>query len=156
MFKIETGADNKILRTVADKVIHFDKKLKKTVKEMLETMLAPDPKTKVVGIGLAAPQVGILKRIIIVSFNVNTNKELKTVIMINPEILDISDQTCVLEEGCLSLPEKFEKVRRPSKVKIRWQNLEGKWAEKKLDKWDARVFLHEYDHLEGKLFIDYL
>ncbi|MCK5460724.1 peptide deformylase [Candidatus Gracilibacteria bacterium] len=156
MYEIQTGKDNKILRTVAIPVEVFDEELKKIVDQMEETMKTPDPKTKIKGIGLAANQVGILKRIIIVTFNVENSKRQKVIPMINPEILEISLKQKTLEEGCLSLPDQFAKISRPSKVKIRWQNLKGHLCEKRLEKWAARVFLHEYDHLEGKLFIDYL
>ena len=76
--------------------------------------------------------------------------------VINPEIIEVSTKEVVLEEGCLSLPDIYEKISRPAKVKVKWQNQKGHWCERKFDKWDARVFLHEYDHLEGKLFTDYL
>ncbi|PID70435.1 peptide deformylase [bacterium DOLZORAL124_38_8] len=155
MMEIITGADTKILRTVCQKVTSFDDELKNTAKEMVETMLG-DQEGNVTGIGLAANQVGINKRIIIVTFNLESRKNQKIVTMVNPEIIETSQQTVSMEEGCLSLPETFGNVTRPKKVKAKWQNLEGNWCEKKLDGWDARVFLHELDHLNGKLFIDYL
>jgi peptide deformylase len=159
MFKILTIANKneiEILHTRSEEVLTFDKELKNTVEEMYETMITPDPKTEIRGMGIAANQVGILKRIIIVTFNYETNKKQKIVTMINPEILEASKQEKVLEEGCLSVPGKWAKIKRSSKVKVKWQNLEGNFCEKKLEKWDARIFLHEYDHLEGVIFIDYL
>lgn len=155
MLTILTGKDNKILRTPASQVEHFDGKLQDTVDLMIDTMLNPDGQD-VTGIGLAAPQVGISKQIIIITLNVNGKKESKIVSMINPEIVEISKFTSNYEEGCLSLPGAYGRVTRPAKVKVKWQNTQGNWCERKFDKWDARVLLHEYDHLVGKLFIDYL
>ena len=133
----------------------FDEKLKKTVDAMIATMLSPD-QGDVTGIGLAANQVGLLDRIMIVTLNVNTKKDHKVVAMINPEIVWESEDKVVMEEGCLSLPKTFGKVIRPAKIKVKWQNVDGNVCEKKLASWDARIFQHEYDHLEGVLFIDYL
>ena len=155
MLTILTGKNNKILRTPATPVHSFDAKLADTIDMMIDTMLNPDGQD-VTGIGLAAPQVGISQQIIIITLHVNTKKDPKIVVMINPEIIEESKTTSNYEEGCLSLPKAFGRVTRPAKVKVKWQNLEGNWCERKFDKWDARIFLHEYDHLIGKLFIDYL
>lgn len=156
MLPIITGEDKSILRTRCQPVTMFDEKLKRLVSEMTETMLEPEGEHKVRGVGLAAPQVDVDARVMLVTFNVATKKDHKVVTMINPEIVETSEQMVKLEEGCLSLPGVFGKVSRPAKVKARWQNVDGNWCEKKLDGWDARIFLHEYDHLEGVLFIDYL
>lgn len=155
MYDIQTGIDNKILRSKAQEVTNFNEDLHKIIDEMEETMTTPTPDSDVRGIGLAANQVGILKRIILITLNVGTRKKQKIVTLVNPQILEISDQKISMEEGCLSLPEQFENVIRPTKVKVKWQNRNGNWCERKFEKWDARVFLHEYDHLEGKLFVDY-
>ena len=152
---IITGKDESVLRAKALPVTEFDKDLETLVINMVETMLEPDNGEDVTGIGLAANQVNILKRIMIVTFNVNTRKKHKIVPMINPEILELSPSTIAYEEGCLSLPGQYGQVTRPAKVKARWQNLKGNWCEKRLEGWDARIFLHELDHLNGKLFIDY-
>lgn len=152
---IVTGADQKILRTVSKPVTIFDKSIKKLAKDMVDTMLGEDD-AKTTGIGLAANQIGKDIRIMIVTFNVHSKKNHKIVAMVNPEITWMSEHTVVMEEGCLSLPKVFGDVRRPSKVKARWQTPEGNWCEKKLAGWDARIFQHELDHLDGKLFIDYL
>ncbi len=157
MFEILTiDKDDEILRTKCEEVTEFNEKLKNIVKEMYETMITPAPKSEIKGVGIAANQVGILKQIIIVTFNYETTKKYKIVTMINPKIIDISKNMVLMEEGCLSLPDKYAKITRPSKVKVRWQNIKGAWCEKRLEKWDARIFLHEFDHLEGKLFTDYL
>jgi len=155
MLTILTGKDNKILRTPAKKVTVFDEQLSDTVDMMIDTMLNPDGQD-VTGIGIAAPQVGIGQQIIVVTLNVNSKKDGKIVAMLNPEIVETSETTSNYEEGCLSLPGAYGRVERPAKVKVKWQNIKGNWCERKFDKWDARVFLHEYDHLHGKLFIDYL
>ncbi len=157
MFEILTADKNsKFLHTKCEEVIDFDEELESVVEEMKETMITPNPESEIKGVGLAANQVGLSKRIIIVTFNYETNKKYKIITMINPEILEISKQEAVIEEGCLSLPNEYAKISRPAKIKVRWQNISGNSCEKKLDKWDARIFLHEYDHLEGVLFTDYL
>ena len=155
MFDIETGEQNPILRTTCKRVVKFDDELKGVIAEMEETMLQEDPETGIRGVGLAANQVGIDARIILISLNVGTKKAQKVVPMINPEIVKFSPQKVVMEEGCLSLPGVFGDVARPARVQVKWQNINGDWIEKKLGHWDARIFLHEFDHLEGKLFVDY-
>lgn len=155
MLKIVTGADTPILRTVCKPVTEFDEKLFDILTEMENCMLG-DQEGGVTGIGLAANQVGLDMRAMLVTFNVENHKNQKIVAMINPEIIEESEHQVVMEEGCLSLPETFGKVKRPSKIKARWQNEKGNWCEKKLTGWDARIFLHELDHLNGKMFIDYL
>ena len=155
MFDIVTGEDQKILHTVCAPVTVFDERLESLVQEMIDTMTAPDPDTEVVGIGLAANQVNVNARVMLITLNVGTKKEHKVLPMINPEIIEMSPKKVWMEEGCLSLPGMFGRVERPSKVKVCWQNVEGNMCEKKFEAWDARIFLHEYDHLEGKLFIEY-
>ena len=156
MMKVLTGSENKVLRTKCKIVENFDENLAKILDEMQETMLYEDPETGLIGVGLAANQVGLKERIILITLNVGTKKDYRVLEMINPEIVEIASDKVKMEEGCLSLPNIFEDVVRPNKVKVKWQNLEGSWCEKKLEKWDARIFLHEYDHLEGVLFTDYL
>ncbi len=156
MLDIITGDQNPVLRSTCEKVEIFDEKLQSLVAEMQETMLHEDPETGIRGVGLAANQVGINQRIILVSFNVGTKKEQKITPMINPEILSLSPQKVLMEEGCLSIPGEFGEVARPATAQVRWQGVDGKWREKRLRDWDARIFLHEFDHLEGKLFTDYL
>lgn len=156
MMKLELGEDNKILRTKCETVQCFDENLAKLLEEMQETMLYEDPETGLIGVGLAANQVGLNKRIMLITLGVGTKKAGKVLPIINPEILELSNDKVSMEEGCLSLPNVYGKVMRPSKVKVKWQNVAGNWCEKKFDGWDARIFLHEYDHLEGVMFTDYL
>ena len=155
MLVIETGDTNKILRTTCSKVTKFDSELRKFISEMEETMQVEDPETGIRGVGLAANQVGDTRRIVIVTFHVGEKKEPKTTVMINPEIPWESPKRVSIEEGCLSLPGVFEKVVRATRVQAQWQDVEGKTHERKLGKWDARILLHEIDHLNGKLFTDY-
>ncbi len=156
MMKIETGNQNPILRKVTEPVTVFDKDLRKTVEKMKKMMLKEDPKTGVYGVGLAANQVGIDAQVFLFTTNVGTKKDKKIIPVINPEILDFSPTKIVMEEGCLSVPDVYDNVSRANKIQARWQNLEGNWCERKFDKWDARIFLHEFDHLQGILFTDYL
>ena len=156
LYKLITGENNEILRTKCEVVENFDENLAKLLDEMQETMLYEDPETGLFGVGLAANQVGINQRIILITLNVGTKKAGKILEMINPEILKISSDEVKMEEGCLSLPNVFDKIVRPSKVKVKWQNLAGNWHEKGFEGWDARIFLHEFDHLEGIMFTDYL
>jgi len=155
MYKIQVGTKNEILRKKIQKVTIFDQKLKKIVDDMKKIMTSPEDNKKK-GVGLAANQIGLDLQILLVTFNVGTSKKQKIVTMINPEILEVYSQKVIMEEGCLSLPnEKTRKISRVAKIKVRWQNLDGNFCEKKLTKWDARIFLHEYDHLQGVLYIDY-
>jgi peptide deformylase len=156
MKKIETGNQNPILRTVTKPVTIFDKKLKKKIEGMKKIMLKEDPKTGVYGVGLAANQIGIDAQIFLFTTNIGTKKEKKIIPVINPEILDFSPTKISLEEGCLSVPDVYADISRPNKIKVRWQNPDGRWCERRFDKWDARIFLHEFDHLRGILFTDYL
>ncbi len=155
MLTIETGETNKILRTHCHAVTDFDKNLLHFVAEMEETMAQEDPETGIRGVGLAANQVGDLRRILLITLNVGERKEQKVLPMINPEITWISPQKVLMEEGCLSLPGVFEYVARPARVQARWQGADGTWHERKFGKWDARILLHELDHLDGTLFTDY-
>jgi len=100
------------------------------------------------GAGLAGPQVGILKRIFVF-----THYD-KNVWVINPEILEQSGENKYLAEGCLSLPDKIGEVIRPQKIKVRYQNEKGDFKEKTYSGFSAKAFCHEYDHLDGILYID--
>ncbi|MGZ2259132.1 peptide deformylase [Roseobacter sp. A03A-229] len=118
--------------------------------DMLETMYdAP-------GVGLAAPQVGILQRLVVMDCVKGENETPRPLIMFNPEIVSSSDETNVYEEGCLSLPEQFADVTRPAEVEVRWIDRDGKEQQEVFDGLWATCAQHEIDHLEGKLFIDYL
>ena len=137
-----------VLAKRGDEVKVFDEELRTLVEEMFESMYAAQ------GIGLAAPQIAISKRIAIVDVSYKKNPAEK-IVLINPEIVS-SEGRQVEEEGCLSLPEIREKVTRAERVKVRAQDVTGTWFEVEGDELLARALLHEIDHLDGVLFIDRL
>ena len=134
------------LRTVAAEVNTVDAKIKKLVEDMLETMYAAK------GIGLAATQVNVHLRVIVLDVSENKDNPL---CLINPEIIE-KDGVEEYEEGCLSVPGFFEKVTRAEKIKVRALNAEGNRFELETDGLLAVCIQHEMDHLLGKLFVDYL
>lgn len=124
-----------------------EKELRELIKEMRKTMIEAD------GVGLSANQVGLNKRLFVAQIP-DENGKPKFYYFINPEITDKSEETSTLGEGCLSITDKYGPVERSEEIKIKGKTLEGK--EKKMKAWGilARVFQHEMDHLNGKLFID--
>lgn len=153
VYKVLTFPDP-FLKTVAKPVIAFDDKLKQVADDMIETMYENN------GIGLAAVQVGLDKRMFVM--DVTYNKELPEEakhpeVIINPEILERSDDNEITgEEGCLSVPEFRAEVKRYAQIKLRYQDLEGKEHIMETRGLKAICIQHETDHLEGRLFIDYL
>ncbi len=135
-----------LLARKADPVTVFDKELKKLADDMFESMYAAE------GIGLAAPQIGLSKRLFIVDTSLGKNRD-ERLVLINPEIVDREGKQ-VEEEGCLSLPDIRDKVSRSFRVRMRAQDVDGKWFEIEGDELLARAFQHENDHLDGILFID--
>ena len=137
-----------VLETPAQTVTEFDEELKKLVDDMFESMYAAH------GVGLAAPQIGISKRIAVidVSFKEDPNAKL---ILINPEIVKKQGKQSG-SEGCLSLPEFRETVNRAKTVTVRAQDLEGKWFETTGEELLARALLHETEHLQGRLYISHI
>ncbi len=134
------------LRTVAAPVKEVNADIQRIVDDMFETMYAEE------GIGLAATQVDIHQRIIVIDVSENRDEKL---VLINPELLESSGETGI-EEGCLSIPEQRALVPRAERVKIRALNREGQSYELETDGLLAICIQHEMDHLMGKLFIDYL
>jgi peptide deformylase len=134
-----------VLSQPGEPVTEFDADLKKFVDDMFETMYASQ------GIGLAAPQVAVSKRITVVDLSQGKDPKQKLV-LINPEII-FREGKQYEEEGCLSFPEIREKVQRAEKVRIRAQDLKGKWFEMDGEELLSRAFQHEIDHLDGMLFI---
>ncbi len=147
---------------IRDIQIHPDPRLKKpcdpvaavTVEistlasDMLETMYdAP-------GIGLAAPQVGVMKRIIVMDCIKDGPPE--PLVLLNPQVLWSSEDMTSYEEGCLSIPDQYAEVKRPGSVKVAWMDLTGSTHERTFEGLWATCVQHEIDHLDGKLFIDYL
>jgi peptide deformylase len=134
-----------ILQRPTEPVNAFDDDLRRLVDDMFESMYVAH------GIGLAAPQIGIPKRITVIDLSFQKNPEDK-IALINPEVVT-KEGKIYEEEGCLSLPDIREKVARAAKVKIRAQDREGHWFERDADDLLARAFQHEIDHLDGILFI---
>lgn len=138
-----------VLRKVSAPIERIDDDVKKLAGDMLETMYeAP-------GIGLAAIQVGIPRRMLVLDVSRDEDKKDPRVV-INPTILTSSDERSVYEEGCLSIPEYFAEVERPAEVTVRYTDLDGKEQEVTADGLFATCLQHEIDHLDGVLFIDYL
>ncbi len=160
------------LREQTTKVDKIDGRIKTLVKDMFDTMYdAP-------GIGLAAPQIGVMERVIVVDCATRASKEeeedlldeageqLEEVVlpdpdpepiaMINPVIISFSDEFCIYEEGCLSIPEYYEDVERPKSCTVRYTDMGGKQVTRDLEGLLSTCVQHEVDHLDGKLFIDYL
>jgi peptide deformylase len=134
-----------ILERPTEPVTVFNEELKTLVDDMFESMYVAH------GIGLAAPQIGIAKRITVLDLSFQKNPEEK-IALINPEVI-AKEGKVFEEEGCLSLPDIREKVSRAARVKIRAQDLNGNWFEKDAEELLARAFQHEIDHLDGVLFI---
>ena len=156
------------LKTVSTPVDTFDEELKTLVSDMFETMYDAN------GIGLAAIQVGVPKRVLVIDLQPedpdaepepcdhdghhHTHQPLKREprIFINPEILDPAAELNTYQEGCLSVPEIYADVDRPRACRVRWQDLDGNVHEEEMDGLLATCIQHEMDHLEGVLFIDHL
>lgn len=134
-----------VLSQPGEPVTEFNDELKTLVNDMFETMYSSQ------GIGLAAPQVAVSKRVTVIDLSQGKDPEQK-LILVNPEIT-FREGKQYEEEGCLSFPEIREKVQRASKVKIRAQDLKGKWFEMDGEELLSRAFQHEIDHLDGMLFI---
>jgi len=143
-----------VLRQISKPVATFDDELKALVADMLETMYeAP-------GIGLAAVQVGVPIRLLVIDLQEPEEEDGEPVrdprVFINPEILWHSDAEVPYTEGCLSVPEQYAEVMRPDKIRARWQDVDGKTHEQEIDGLLAVCLQHEMDHLNGVLFIDHL
>jgi peptide deformylase len=139
---------NPVLEKIAEPVTAFDDDLKKLVEDMFESMYAAH------GVGLAAPQIGISKRLAVIDITFKEDPTAKLV-LVNPEILHAEGKH-TQNEGCLSIPEFREPVTRPNRVTVRAQDVNGKWFEKTGEDLLARAFLHETDHLSGKLYISHI
>jgi peptide deformylase len=137
------------LRKPAEPVGEIDEAIRRLAADMLETMYeAP-------GVGLAAPQVGVMRQLIVMDC-AHKEGEPEPIVLINPEVTWASEEVKVHEEGCLSIPEVYEEVTRPARVRVAWTDLDGARQERELDGLWAVCAQHEIDHLRGRLFIDYL
>ncbi len=139
-----------IMKKSTDDIQDIDSDLEKLANDMFETMYIAD------GIGLAANQVGVSKSLIVIDTSAATKKNDPKYILINPQILETSEETNEYQEGCLSVPKFFEDVIRPKKIKVRFWDLKGKEFNIEADETLARVMQHEIDHLNGILFYERL
>ena len=139
---------NPVLETPAEPVTEFNDELKKLVEDMFESMYAAH------GVGLAAPQIGIGKRLAVIDVTFKEDPEARLV-LVNPEIIRREGRQSS-QEGCLSLPEFRENVTRANIVTVRAQDVNGNWFEKTGEELLARALLHETDHLNGRLFISHV
>lgn len=137
-----------VLEKTSEPITKFDDDLRKLIADMFESMYAAH------GVGLAAPQIGISKRIAVVDVTFKEDPEARLV-LINPEIVDKEGRQRGTE-GCLSLPEFREEVTRPQRVTVRAQDIDGKFYERTGEDLLARAFVHETDHLNGKLYISHI
>tara|TARA_Y100000590_G_scaffold457471_1_gene610180 strand:- start:351 stop:863 length:513 start_codon:yes stop_codon:yes gene_type:complete len=131
------------IKEVSDIEIKLSKKMRKIMNE------AP-------GVGLAAPQLGVLKRIITINVRESSDEKNLSYTLFNPEIISYSKNKVIMEEGCLSVPRQFAEIERPEKIHFKYLNDKNMIIEKEAVGNESRVIQHEIDHLEGKLFIDYL
>ena len=137
------------LRLVSEPVGPITPDVKALAADMLETMYdAP-------GIGLAAIQIGVPKRLVVIDLGKNP-EERSPMVLVDPEITWTSDERRIHEEGCLSIPEYYEEVERPDRIRLRYRNLDGDVVETEADGILATCIQHEVDHLNGVLFVDYL
>lgn len=164
---VDNAADTAVLKQISAPVAEVDDGVRALMDDMLETMYAAP------GIGLAAVQVGDVRRVIVMDLNdrvlegedvapepvegeAEDQSRRNPRYLVNPEILWASDEIYAYEEGCLSVPEYFDEVERPGKVRIRYLDYNGKSVEEEVEGLFAVCIQHEMDHLEGVLFIDHL
>nr|CAH7762790.1 unnamed protein product [Callosobruchus chinensis] len=140
-------APDERLTTRASEVIDITDKIKELVNDMFETMYYAE------GLGLAAVQVGVLKRIFIMDVQPEKAEEF---CMINPEITELSGEQVILKEGCLSIPEQSHEIKRPKYLTVKYKNLNNEEQTLKASGWLARCIQHELDHLNGILYVRHL
>ena len=139
---------NKLLLEKSEEITRVDDEIVQLSKDMLETMYKYD------GLGLAAVQVGVLKRMIVYDCSyIEENSKKKPVVMINPKIVWTSKNKVLVEEGCLSFPDVFENIERYEKVKVEYIGIDGKKRIKSAKEMEAIVIQHETDHLDGIVFL---
>ena len=138
-----------VLRRVADPISTIDDEVRRLADDMLETMYAAP------GVGLAAPQVAVSRRLIVLDVS-EKDDEKKPYVMINPEIVRRSEEPNVHEEGCLSIPDVRVEIERPAEIVVQFLDRNGKQQELAADDLLATCIQHEIDHLDGRLLIDYM
>ena len=146
---LTVDADHKVLKRKSRPVEAVDDELRALMDDMLDTMYAAP------GIGLAAIQVGVPKRVLVMDLSRGEEPK-QPRYFVNPEIVWASEETAPYEEGCLSVPEIYEEVERPARVRVRYLGYDGAQVEEDAEGLFATCIQHEIDHLEGVLFIDYL
>ncbi|MEZ5913676.1 MAG: peptide deformylase [Paracoccaceae bacterium] len=138
------------LKKLCDPIVAVTADIGELAEDMLQTMYdAP-------GVGLAAPQVGVTRRMLVMDCVKDPEAAPRPMVLINPEITWSSEALNTYEEGCLSIPDQYAEVERPAEVRVRWLGLDGKTHEEEFGGLWATCVQHEIDHLNGKLFIDYL
>ena len=138
------------LKRICEPVARITPEVETLAADMLATMYdAP-------GVGLAAPQVGVLLRLYVMDCNKDPEAPRDPLVMVNPEVTWTSEALNTYEEGCLSIPDQYAEVTRPAEVRVRWLGLDGRMAERDFEGLWATCAQHEIDHLDGRLFIDYL
>lgn len=138
------------LKAMCDPVASVNDEMRALANDMLETMYdAP-------GIGLAAPQVGVMSRMLVMDCVKDDMATPDPMVLINPAVIEMSEERNIYDEGCLSIPDQYAEVERPAVVKVEWMDLDGKTVQEEFEGLWATCVQHEIDHLNGKLFIDYL
>jgi len=138
------------LKKVTAPVPEITDNVRRLADDMLETMYdAP-------GIGLAAPQIAVMSRMLVMDCMKEEGETPRPMVLINPKVLWEAEERSVYDEGCLSIPDQYAEVERPAEVEVEWLGLDGKTHREKFDGLWATCVQHEIDHLDGKLFIDYL
>ena len=139
-----------ILREKSLDLKNIEKKDLLLAEEMMDIMIrAP-------GVGLAANQIGVLKKIVTINIQDKEKNLDNKYVLFNPKIIFSSKETVIMEEGCLSIPEQFADIERPKEIIVEYTSEKKKLVKKRIDGVEARVLQHEIDHLSGKLFVDYL
>jgi peptide deformylase len=138
---------DRVLRQPAKRIAKIDDSIRTLIKEMLQTMYSAD------GIGLAAPQVGVNKQLIVIDCEPD-HKDTPALVLINPKINRYSSQTCNSDEGCLSIPGVYLEVNRPEAVEVTYKDENGKPQKLQASDLLARAIQHEMDHLNGVMFVD--
>lgn len=146
--------DDSVLRQKTDPVKENSDEIQTLIDDMFETMYNSN------GVGLAAPQVGKLVQLFVMDADAVTDEleeaNIGPMVLINPEIIELTGEKVKMEEGCLSIPDVRDDVKRPTNVKIRYLNRNFDLQENEFSGWMSRIIQHENDHLEGILFLDYL
>ena len=137
-------AGDEMLQKKCRPVTAFDDRLATLLDDMTETLLQSG------GVGLAAPQVGVLRRVVVL---LDINKDEEVVELVNPEVIEMNELEKTVE-GCLSVPGKYGMVKRPMQVTVRYQDRGGEWHERTAEGFTARAFCHEIDHLDGHLYTE--